>query len=205
MAKDRYQKTKDTYHSLGLKYLQNIAPAKPAGIDDFIKLIPKAGHILDVGCAGGRDSKYFVSKGFQVTGIDVVNKFLSQARKDVPQASFKNMDLLDLKFKPESFNAVWAVAVLLHLKRKDVPKALKNFYQVLKPGGILQIRVKQGQGLEYKKEKLSQGQSRVFTYFLEPEIKDLIKKAGFKIKSTTIFSDELNRSFVKWISITALK
>ncbi|MCC8407156.1 MAG: class I SAM-dependent methyltransferase [Rickettsia endosymbiont of Ecitomorpha arachnoides] len=32
---------------------------------EFISYLPKQAHILDAGCGVGRDSKYFLSQGYQ--------------------------------------------------------------------------------------------------------------------------------------------
>lgn len=32
--------------------------------------VEPGGHILDVGCGSGRDAKYFIDKGYQVTAFD---------------------------------------------------------------------------------------------------------------------------------------
>ena len=36
----------------------------------FLRLIDKNASILDFGCGSGRDTKYFLEKGYQVTAID---------------------------------------------------------------------------------------------------------------------------------------
>lgn len=203
--RDKYKKTIDLYEELGEDYIKDIDKVVPKEIYDFIKLLPKGGRVLDVGCAGGRDSKRFAEAGFKVIGIDLVDSFLKGAKKKVPQAKFLKMDLLNLKFPRNYFDAIWAHAVLLHVKKKDIPKALKHFHRILKLGGKIHIRVKQGKGTSYKREKLSRGKKRYFTYFLKGELENFIKKSGFKIISSKIFPDDLNRKNVKWIGIWAEK
>ena len=36
----------------------------------FTKMLPVGLRILDFGCGSGRDAKYFLEKGYQVTAID---------------------------------------------------------------------------------------------------------------------------------------
>lgn len=203
--KDRYKSSIELYEELGKDYIKDIDKITPKEIYDFMKLLPKGGRVLDVGCASGRDSRTFAQEGFRVVGIDLVDLFLREARKKVPQAKFIKMDLLNLKFPKNYFDAVWAHAVLLHIKKKDIPKVLKGFYNILKPGGKLHIRVKEGKGVGYKKEKLSGGKKRLFTYFLKDELEIFVKKAGFKIISSKFFPDELKRKDVTWIGVWAEK
>lgn len=47
----------------------------------FINRLKNGSHILDFGCGSGRDTKYFLDKGFKVTAIDgstELCKFASQ-------------------------------------------------------------------------------------------------------------------------------
>ena len=75
-------------------------------------------------------------------------------------------------FPKETFDGIWAEAVLLHLKRKDVPKALKIFHKILKKNGILYFQVKKGKGEAYVKEKLSAWNERFYTYFSKKELEN---------------------------------
>jgi len=202
---DKYKKTIEVYKTLGKKYIKNIRNLTPVEFNDFIKILPKGGSVLEVGCAGGRDAKKFFQKGFKVVGVDLVDSFLEEARKLVPAAKFIKMDINRLKIKKDSFDAIWANAVLLNLKKKDIPKILKKFYEIIKLDGKLHIRVKKGRGVGYKIDKLSSGQKRLFIYFSQKEIEKLIKGAGFKIIVSRIFSDESGRKDVKWISVWAKK
>jgi len=202
---NKYKKTIELYKKLGEKYIKDIKKFTPKEFPGFVKLLSKGNRVLDVGCAGGRDSKKFIRKGFKVIGVDLVDSFLKEARKTVPEAKFIKMDVCKLKFPKNYFDAIWANAILLHIKKKDIPKALKGFFKILKPGGKLHIRVKKGTGRGYKKEKLSGGKKRLFTYFLKDELEKSVEKTNFKIISSKIFPDDLGRKEIKWISIWAEK
>lgn len=205
MKDKKYQETIKVYEKLGKGYVNYVEPYTPKEFYDFIKLLPQNGRVLDVGCCGGRDSKKFIEKGFKVIGIDLTNSFLKEARKRVPEAKFIKMDLRYLKFPKNYFDAIWAQAVLLHLEKKDMTKALKGFYRVLKDNGKIHIRVKKGRGIYYNKEKLLGKERRLFTCFLKKELEDFVKKVGFKIISSRFFPDDAGRKGVKWICIWAEK
>ena len=38
--------------------------------DRFLRLLDENASILDFGCGSGRDTRYFLDKGYQVTAID---------------------------------------------------------------------------------------------------------------------------------------
>ena len=205
MTSDRYKETSEFYKGLDERYAnfrENVAPKE---IYEFIKLLPKKGRILDVGCCGGRDSKIFNQKGLRVIGIDISESFLRVARKKVPKAKFIKMNLLELKFPEDYFDAIWAHAVMLHIKRKNIPKVLKDFHRTLKPGGILHITVKKGKGATFKKEKFAADKGRMFVYFTKEEMEKFVKEAGFKIISSRFLPDSFGRKDIKWITIWVRK
>lgn len=205
MKKFSYKTTIDVYNKLGRKYLNDSLKVVPPERDLFTSLLPKGAHILDVGCGGGRDAKFFIKKGFKVTGIDMSSVLINIAKKEVPKANFKVKDILKLDFPVNSFDAIWGEAVILHLKRKDVSKAIKNLYKVLKPGGFLYLSVKKGKGEAYVKEKLSGGHERFYTYFTKKELVDLCKKQGLKVTHSKIWSDLYKRKGLVWVSVYGQK
>lgn len=202
---NKYKKTIETYRRLGKEYIKSIEKLTPPEFFDFVKILPKGGKVLEVGCSGGRESKKFAQRGFKVIGIDLVDTFLKEARKDIPKVKFIKMDMRKLKFPANYFDAIWANAVLLHLKKKDVVKTLKGFCRVLKEGGKLHIRVKKGKGTIYERDKLSSGERRLFVYFSKDALERFVKKAGFKIIVSRILPDDAGRKDVKWISLWAEK
>lgn len=198
-------KTINAYKKLGKKYIKNIESYLTQELKEFAELLESGDSVLDVGCAGGRDSKYLSDRGFKVTGIDLVDEFLESAVKYAPKAKFINMDMCALSFPDNSFDGIWAAAVLLHLKRQEVSKAIKNFYRVLKPGGILFVGVKKGEGYKTVVDSLSDGVERYFTYFSQEEVNDVLRDSGFKIVSSNICRDEASRGDVEWIRTIAKK
>ncbi|MFV9835043.1 MAG: class I SAM-dependent methyltransferase [Rickettsia aeschlimannii] len=70
----------------------------------FTSYLPEQAHILDAGCGVGRDTKYFLSQGYQVTAFDGSTEMVKLATKetgiDVLHSTFQDID-----FK-ESFDGV---------------------------------------------------------------------------------------------------
>lgn len=205
MPKSPYKSTTEVYNTLGKKYLKDSKKIVPPERIEFSKLFKKGDTILDVGCGGGRDATFFTNKGFKVVGIDTSSVLIDIAREAEPRATFECGDLLKINFPKDTFNGIWAQAVLLHLKRNDVPKALKKFYSILKKDGVLHIRVKKGKGEAYVKEKLSGWHERFYTYFTKTEMEALVKAQGFTIVHSKIEPDELNRPGVSWVSVWGKK
>lgn len=210
MTKDPYQNTIRVYEKLGKGYLENRKRfVHLPEMKEFFTLLPQHARVLDVGCAGGRDAKLFADEGHDVVGIDMVDVFLEEARAYVPNAQFHKMDVRHMDFPPASFDAIWANAVLLHFHRNDVPGMLGSFFAFLKPGGVVHVRVKEGEGEKMTKDLLSEQDERFFTYFAQEEMGVMLQRAGFAIMKSRIFPDEfpdgLNRKGLNWISIWGKK
>lgn len=201
MVSNSFKKTIKTYRQLGKQYIANVASINLPSLPKFMKVLPKGGKVLDVGCAGGRDSRKFVANGFSVVGIDAVDIFISEAKKRVPQADFIKTDVLKLDFPRNTFDGIWAQAVLLHLERKDVPTVLAKFYVILKSGGKIHVAVKEGEGQGWDCDKLANDKKRFFTYFSQKEMRNLFKKAGFKIILSKLVDDDAGREKIKWVVI----
>ncbi|MBU6389785.1 class I SAM-dependent methyltransferase [Patescibacteria group bacterium] len=204
--KEYIRQTTEVYERLGKEYLASVANGTPPVIKLFMSQLRPSGKVLDVGCADGRDSRILSQHGFQITGIDLCEMFLEEARRLVPNAIFEKKDVLELGDWPESiFDGIWANAVLLHLEKQDTPEALRSFYRLLQQGGRLFIGVKRGFGEKSIREKLSGNQSRFFSFYTKKEIEHLARQAGFSLVYSTIGHDTIGRGEVRWVRLIAEK
>jgi 2-polyprenyl-3-methyl-5-hydroxy-6-metoxy-1,4-benzoquinol methylase len=160
---------------------------------------------LDVGCAGGKYAGQMIRRGFRVTGIDLVEEFISIAHKRLPQGRFLKMDLRRLRFPPANFGGIWANAVLLHVTKKDLPLVLRGFYRVLKTGGTISLRTRLGKGRGYKKEKIVGNASRLFVYYTKSELERAVVRAGYTVLRSPKAPDDLGRKSLAWVTIFAKK
>lgn len=130
-------------------YYSEIFPFKPAQLQ-FVK--DKVGElkgkqILDIGCATGELALHLASNGAVVTGIDLNEDLLQQAKmyNQNDNLQFKTGDMLKLEndFQPGEFDSVLCFGnTLVHLPDKiAVLKMLNGVQCLLKPGGkfLLQI------------------------------------------------------------------
>jgi len=106
----------------------------------FELFLPKPDQkILDVGCGTGNFSIKLAEKGAIVTGIDVSEEMLSIARAKTGELpiTYENMDLYQLEFEDNTFDAVFSMAAFEFVK--DPERALGELFRVLKPGGSLMV------------------------------------------------------------------
>ena len=105
-------------------------------------MAPASGLILDFGCGAGRDSKYFLQKGFQVDSIDGSSTLCNIASKQlgilVRQMLFQELDAI------EEYDGIWACASILHLPKDVLVLVFGKMAQALKEGGVLYASFKYG-------------------------------------------------------------
>ena len=89
--------------------------------------LPIGARILELGCGSGQTAFYLKQHGYDVTAID---REVTEENSDIQKG-----DMLHLDIPPASFDAVLAECSLS--ASGNVPLALANAYQVLKPGGHL--------------------------------------------------------------------
>ena len=209
MSDDSVVKTVATYDTIADQYAVALNAYTPAADRElFLTYLQPHSKILDVGCAAGRDSIFFTQHGHVTTGIDMSEKLLEIARQKAPGLTFINKDIRGKSFPDSFFDAIWASAVLLHLKRKEVLPVLKNFYLLLQPGGIVYVSVKQGKGSADVAEELSNNVKRHFTYFMPDELSKVFMQAGFTVEKV-FSSNEKDRApglrDIWWVSLIAPK
>lgn len=164
-------------------------------LQKFAEFLPEKAHVLDVGCGAGIPTAEFLTrKNIEVTGIDISDTMLELARENVPQANFIKMDANELEFSPNTFDGLISVYTLFHIPKKKHPKILRNFYRVLKPGGILMIN----SGLS-ESEGVSNffGVPMFWSNYSPDTLLQLVKDVGFSI----IYEEILQRGgeYQYWI------
>ena len=196
-------KTIQTYNEYAEKYFQSHHSAE--AIKNLLELFIEnldGKRILDVGCGPGRDAKFFADLGYEVVGIDLSEKLLEIARKNVPKAKFYLMDMRNLDFPNNYFDGIWACASFLHVPRKDAQKTLNEFYRVLRENGLIYISVREGRGERFVKSKQYGEKERYFVYYSSVELRKLIENGGFKVFEELI---EKEKDGDTWINIFARK
>ena len=165
----------------------------------FLKLVPKGGKILDLGCGSGRDSMNFMKLGYEVIAVDGAKKLAKKASvllgKEVIVSTFEELEL------KEKFHGIWACASLLHIKREDLKIVLNNLYNNLEDNGVFYMSFKYGEK-EYVDDK-----NRYFNCFTDESIISFINEnTKYNILGLYITEDKLGRvNEVKWVNLICNK
>lgn len=159
----------------------------------FLPLLPKLAHILDAGCGSGRDAKYFIKHGYQVSAFDASAEISALAEQEIGQPVLVQR-LQDIQYQNQ-FDGIWACASLLHIPAKDLPDVFRRLAHALKPNGVLYCSFKYGQG-EYEK------QGRRFTDLDETGLQVLVDEVReLRIKELWVTSDRRpEREHERWLN-----
>ena len=160
----------------------------------FLKYLTPGDKLLDLGCGSGRDSAYFSSLGFQVTAVDGSEELCKLVRKNYG-VDARCLRFEELSFR-EEFDAVWACASLLHVKKAEIPAVMEKVSNALIPGGILYASFKYG-----TEERISNG--RFFNDYTEQDL-DILLDNQFSLLEYWITEDvRPERSGEKWLNFIA--
>ncbi|MFP4050932.1 MAG: class I SAM-dependent methyltransferase [Thermoplasmata archaeon] len=108
--------------------------------------IKKGDKVLDLCCGIGRHSLGFASKGYDVTGVDISEYYIQEAKGKASNAGlsveFVQEDMREFK-REEQYDAamIFFTSFGYFIDDEDNFKVLKNVYSSLKPGGTFLIDI----------------------------------------------------------------
>ena len=110
---------------------------------EFLSRMKEGGTILDYGSGSGRDSAYFLDKGFSVDSLDGSAEMKAQAERlfgiKVKLSSFLSLE------EKEKYDGIWAQASILHLEEHDLKTALTLIERALKRDGVFYSSFRKGE------------------------------------------------------------
>ena len=122
--------TPDDYISYKLKYKRK-----------FIQKILKYanhGKVIEMGCGTGLVAGYLSKEGLDVTALDLSQKVLDYAKEVAEKSNiikpckYEKGDILNLKYKKNTFNVSYSNGVLEHFNDKDIVDTLKQQMKISK-------------------------------------------------------------------------
>ena len=166
-----------TYNAKAAEYATLVTSDGPdKTLQGFINLVPKGGKVLDLGCGPGTSSAHMRDAGLDPDPMDASEGMVAIAREKFELDA--RIGRFDDIAGTEIYDAVWANFSLLHASREDLPRHLKALCKATKPGGILHIGMKTGDGSE------RDAIERLYTYVTVAELKDLLVAAGYEVTYT---------------------
>ena len=164
----------------------------------FHRLLAEHASILDIGCGAGRDTKFFLQKGYDVTATDgsaelckLVSAF---SGIDVKEMLFQDLDAISM------YNGIWACSSILHLPKIEQFPVFQKMCNALKENGVIYTSFKYG---NFEGER----NGRYFTDFREDTFQEFIKE----IPELTVEEQQITfdvrpgRGEEKWLNLILRK
>ena len=164
----------------------------------FLRLLDANTSILDFGCGSGRDTKYFLEKGYKVTATDGSTELCRLASEftgiEVKEMLFQELDAMN------QYDGIWACSSILHLPKKELLPVIQKMCEALKDNGIIYTSFKYG---DFEGER----NGRYFTDFTEKTFQEVIEKVPeLTIEEHWITSDvRPGRGEEKWLNLILRK
>lgn len=142
--------------------------------DRFLSRVVSGGLILDFGCGGGRDSKYFLSRNYKVSAIDG-SKEMCRLASEYAKIYVKNIEYKDFS-DTSIYDGIWANASLVHLDDNNLLSTLSSIREALKDDGVFYMSLKNN------KSERESDRDRIFYYRSFDEVYSMIKYLDFELE-----------------------
>ena len=163
----------------------------------LLNLLPENPKILDFGCGLGIPfDKYLVENNCTVTGIDISQKHIDEAKENIPEAKFIKGDFSKINFQ-ENFDAIISFYAIFHIPREEHKKLFIKMANLLEKDGKILITL--GTSGAYGEEEDWCGTTMAWSNY-EPEVyKKLIDESGFKILEAEFEGQPGDEEYHFWI------
>ena len=173
-----------------------------ADIEELVGLLGPGARVLEIGSGGGRDARLMESLGLRVRRTDVTPGFVALLREQGDDADVLDPLVDDLSSPEGPYDAVWANASLLHVRRDDLPTVLVRLAEVTRPGGVLRASLKEGDGEGWSTHG-SIRHPRHFTYWQADDVTSVVAAAGWS--DVSVRSGVAGTRGETWIELSAVR
>ena len=136
--------------------------------------------VWDFGCGPGNTAKYLKNLGIEISGLDLSEKMLEQARSIHPEIHFRKGNILKLAFEDDSVAGIVAFYAIIHLTEEQVGKSFREAFRVLQPGGIFLFTYHVGEKTIHLDEFLGKKVDIDVMFFTTDFILSCLKHSGFE-------------------------
>jgi ubiquinone/menaquinone biosynthesis C-methylase UbiE len=161
----------------------------------FGQLVRPAALVVDIGCGPGLHSLELARRGFRTVSLDLSRGMLREAQT-MGVSDLVLSDMRSLPLAPSCADGLWISASFLHVPRADASATLTELQRALKPGGVLCLVVKRGEGDVYRNNLGNL--PRYFILWHEDELDTLLRGAGFRIVTGWTDSPESSTMGADW-------
>lgn len=149
--------------------------------DYLLKKLNSGDTILDLACGPAQISKYLKDrKIIKVVGVDLSEKMLSIAKKNIPDGTFYNQPIQNFGHD-RKFDAVILGFGIPYLNMDQARACIKNACELLKEGKYLYLSFMHGSKQGFEKTSFG-GENQFFIFYHDKSsIKDVILNCGLSL------------------------
>lgn len=136
--------------------------------------------VWDFGCGPGQTTKYLKALGIEISGLDLSEKILEQARAIHPGIHFRKGNILELDFENSSITGIVAFYAIVHFAEEQIMTAFREIFRVLQPGGIFLFTYHVGDGAVHVDNFLEREVDIDLMFFNDDLIARCLKDSGFE-------------------------
>ena len=193
------RKTIDYYNSNTEAFVADTRTSNLTDIEDrFLSYLPEGARIMDLGCGAGRDSRYFLSRGYDVEAIDGSEELCISTSMmlgiEVRHLYFEELDYTN------DVDGIWACASLLHVPSVELPSILSKCFKALRKNGVFYLSFKRG---NFEGER----DGRYFTDMTEERLQEMLSSLPEQNRIEEIFMTEDSRPgrTQQWVNVITRK
>ena len=135
-------KTLDYYNHHAQSFISTTVSVNFKPVQDKFIHALNGPKVLDFGCGSGRDAKYFLESGLQVTAVDGSEEMCRYA-SEFTGIQVQNMLFQDLDAQNQ-YDGIWACSSILHLPKNELHVVLSKMVDALRDDGIIYTSFKYG-------------------------------------------------------------
>ena len=179
-------KVENLYDTLAKEYAETFSgehekkPKDQEILKRFSQEIGEKRPVWDFGCGPGQTTKYLKNQGIEISGLDLSEKILEQARTIHPEIHFRKGNILELEFENNSIAGAVAFYAIVHFTEEQVRIACREVFRVLQPGGIFLFTYHIGEETIHVEEFLGKKADIDFMFFSTDFIYSCLKESGFE-------------------------
>lgn len=136
--------------------------------------------VWDFGCGPGNTTRFLTDCGLVISGLDLSEGILAQARTAHPDIIFRQGDILALDFADDSVAGIVAFYAIVHFTEEQVEKAFREVFRVLRPGGVFLLTCHLGEQTIHLDEFLGRKIDIDFMFFTSAFIGRCLDDCGFE-------------------------
>jgi ubiquinone/menaquinone biosynthesis C-methylase UbiE len=187
MDSSQHAATRRSYDAVAPEYAAQFRdelggkPLDRALLASLIEQAVPGAPVADLGCGPGHVTSWLAGHGATAVGIDLSPGMVAVARREYPEAEFRQGDFLALPAADGEFGAAIAFYSLIHLGPGELTPALGEIRRVLAPGGPVLVSFHVGSEVVHRDEWLGQQVDVDFRFLEMAGVAAAMEAAGLTV------------------------